>query len=131
MDLPEDREIYTAHAEFCKVIAHPTRLMILSLLERRELSVGEIVESVGLSEANVSQHLRRLRDRHVVDRRKDGRSVIYRLSDPRLVAACDLMRSILIDGLERRGQLGRRVEPGFGEGLESAVRRTVGTEITD
>lgn len=131
MDLPEEREIYTAHAEFCKVIAHPTRLMILSLLEQGEMSVGEIVEVIGLSEANVSQHLRRLRDRHVVERRKEGRSVIYRLSDRRLVAACDLMRSILIDGLERRGQLGRRMDSGFDEGTGPAARQKVVTEITD
>ena len=108
MQLAEDREIFNLHADFCKVIAHPTRLMIIATLGDGELTVGQIVEAIGVPLANISQHLRILRDRNLVHARKEGRSVFYRLQDSRLVGVCQMIRSILLDGLQKRGELARR-----------------------
>jgi len=98
-------EIFRLHAEFCKTLSHPTRLMILALLAKRELSVSEMVEAIGKSMANVSQHLRALRSQHIVRTKKDGQTVYYRIADPRLMDACLLIRSVLLDDLKKRGMV--------------------------
>ena len=103
----QNREIFKLHAEFCKTLAHPTRLMILALLAKKELSVGEISETVGHSMANISQHLRSLKNQHIVKSRKDGQTVYYQLSDVRLVDACQLIREVLLDELKQRGMIAR------------------------
>jgi ArsR family transcriptional regulator len=101
----ETDEIFELHAEFCKVIANSTRLKIVSLLRDGERGVGWLAQSTGLSMANVSQHLRILRDHHVLVTRKEGKAVYYRLRDPRLVEACELTRSILVGGMNARAAL--------------------------
>jgi DNA-binding transcriptional ArsR family regulator len=103
----ETAEIFVLHAEFCKVIANPMRLMLVARLRYGELTVGELVASTGASQANVSQHLRILRDHDIVRTRKQGRSVYYRLRDARLVQVCELTRAILLDGIRQRGALAR------------------------
>jgi ArsR family transcriptional regulator len=103
-------EIFELHAEFCKVIASATRLWIVALLRDGERAVGELASATGSSLANISQHLRILRNHDIVRTRKEGRVVYYRLRDPRLVDACELTRSILLGGMKERGVLGRRSE---------------------
>jgi DNA-binding transcriptional ArsR family regulator len=100
-------ELFELHAEFCKAIASATRLRILELLGEGEQAVGKLAEATRSSLANISQHLRLLRNHDIVRTRKEGRTVYYRLRDPRLVAACQLTRSILLGAMEERGILGR------------------------
>jgi DNA-binding transcriptional ArsR family regulator len=102
-----DKEIFDLHAEFCKMIASPRRLMIIELLAKKELSVGEIAQALGVSHSNVSQHLRVMRSRHVVAARKDGQTVYYRLTHARLPIVCAEIRSILLDGMDMRGKKAR------------------------
>lgn len=90
-------ERYRLHAEICKVLTDPKRLMLIDALRSGERSVGELASAVGSSLANVSQHLAVLRHAGLVDTRRAGTSIHYRLSEPELVAACDI-----IDGLVRR-----------------------------
>jgi DNA-binding transcriptional ArsR family regulator len=103
----ENLEIFALHAEFCKVIANPMRLMLISRLRNGELTVGELVRGTGASLANISQHLRILRDHDIVRTRKEGRSVHYRLRDARLVEVCELTRTILLGGIQERSALVR------------------------
>ncbi len=103
----ENAEIFALHAEFCKVIANPTRLMLISRLRAGELTVGELVRGTGASLANISQHLRILRDHDIVRTRKDGRSVHYKLRDPRLLQVCELTHAILLGGIQQRSALVR------------------------
>ena len=109
MNIVENSEIFALHAEFCKVIANPIRLMLISRLRDGELTVGELVRGTGASPANVSQHLRILRDHNIVRTRKEGRSVHYRLRDARLVKVCELTRTILLGGIQQRSALVRGV----------------------
>jgi len=101
----EDKRIFDLHARICRTLAHPKRLEILSLLRDGELSVGELAERMGLSLANVSQHLAILRDKGVVMTRREGVNVYYRVADSRIIQACDLMREVLFEQLARSGQL--------------------------
>lgn len=107
VDMKDDSNIFQLHADFCKVIAEPKRLKIIALLAEQEMSVSEIAAVLDTSSSNVSQHLRVLRARNVVQTRKDGQTVYYRLMDPRIPKVCAEIRSILLDGMNKRGEIAR------------------------
>ena len=77
-----------------KAMSHPLRLKILCILGDREISVQEIVDSVGTSQSNISQHLAILRDKGVLRTRKDANRVYYRVGDPRTLKLISLMRDV-------------------------------------
>ena len=88
-------ERYRLHAEICKVLTDPKRLMLIDALRPGERSVGELAGAVGSSLANVSQHLAVLRHAGLVETRRAGTSIHYRLSEPELMAACDIIERIV------------------------------------
>ena len=88
-------QLYDYHAEMCKVFSNPKRLELIDSLRDREMSAGELGERLGLAPANLSQHLAMMRERHLLASRKEGNVVYYRIADPRLLEACDLLREIL------------------------------------
>jgi ArsR family transcriptional regulator len=65
-----------------QALAHPTRVAIVEYLDQGELSVNQLCEKVGVEQANASQHLAILRNRHIVQARKAGNQTFYRLRDP-------------------------------------------------
>ena len=77
-----------------KSIAHPLRLKILCVLADGELSVQDIVEMVGTSQSNISQHLAILRDKDVLVTRKDANRVYYRIGDLRILKLVGMMRDV-------------------------------------
>src|ERR1051326_6810452 len=72
-------------SEAMQAMAHPLRLKILCLVGSQELSVLEIVEAVGTSQSNISQHLAVLRDQGILAARKDANKVYYRIGDARVL----------------------------------------------
>lgn len=80
-------------ADVFQALAHPTRIAIIELLGSRELSAGELIEELGMEQANVSQHLAVLRSRQLVANRKAGNQVFYSVRDPILLQVLALMRS--------------------------------------
>jgi len=106
----DDKGLFELHAILCRTLAHPKRLEILSLLRQGELSVGEMADQMGISLANASQHLAVLRDKRVVVTRREGVSVYYQISNPKIVQACDLMREVLFAQLARSGALAERMQ---------------------
>lgn len=81
-------------AQAIKAIAHPLRLKILCVLGDQEISVQEIVEQVGTSQSNISQHLAILRDKGVLATRKDANRVYYRIGDLRTLKLVGMMRDV-------------------------------------
>jgi ArsR family transcriptional regulator len=77
-----------------KAIAHPLRLKILCVLGADELSVQEIVENVGTTQSNISQHLAILRAKGVLTTRKDANRVYYRIGDQRTLKLVGMMRDV-------------------------------------
>ena len=75
-----------------KAMSHPLRLKILCTLADQELSVQEIVDAVGTSQSNISQHLAILRDKGIIGSRKNANRVFYRVSDERILKLIDMMR---------------------------------------
>ena len=77
-----------------KAMSHPLRLKILCTLGDREDSVHDIVEHVGTSQSNISQHLAILRDKGILTSRKDANHVYYRVGDPRTLRLISMMREV-------------------------------------
>ncbi len=77
-----------------KAMSHPLRLKILCTLGDREVSVQDIVEHVGTSQSNISQHLAILRDKGILASRKDANRVYYRVGDPRTLRLISMMREV-------------------------------------
>ena len=95
-------EIYEIHAEFCKAIANPKRLKIISLIGKKKIAVGELAKAMGLSISNISQHLKILKNYEIVKSEKEGHLVYYSLSDTRLIKTCDQIREIISDLYKKR-----------------------------
>ena len=102
-----EEQIYIYHAEMCKVFSHPKRLELINLLRDQEVSAGELRERLGLTPANLSQHLIILREKDVVDTRRDGTTIYYSLANPRIIKAFDIIRRMLLEKLTRTGKLAR------------------------
>jgi ArsR family transcriptional regulator len=77
-----------------KAMSHPLRLKILCTLGEREYSVQDIVEQVGTSQSNISQHLAILRDKGIISSRKDANRVYYRVTDARTLRLISMMREV-------------------------------------
>jgi DNA-binding transcriptional ArsR family regulator len=77
-----------------RAMSHPLRLKILCVLGDKEVSVQDIVEMVGTTQSNISQHLAILREKDVLRTRKDANRVYYRVSDPRTLKLIGLMREV-------------------------------------
>jgi len=107
----QDPELFHLHANLCKVLANPKRLAIIALVSQREMSVGEIAEAIDASLATTSQHLRVLREQNVVFSRKEGQTVFYWLSDVRLMQACSIIRTVLLDIMKSTGKRAEELDP--------------------
>lgn len=95
-------EINTLHASFCKGLADPNRLFLLYTLYEKPCTVNELADKLGLPQPTVSRHLRVLRERNMVIDTRQGQSVMYKLTDERIVQALDLLRSVMADQYKRR-----------------------------
>lgn len=81
-------------ARSLKAMSHPLRLKILCTLGDREISVQDIVEHVGTSQSNISQHLAILRDKGILASRKVANRVFYRVGDARTLRLISMMREV-------------------------------------
>lgn len=77
-----------------KAMSHPLRLKILCTLGDQEVSVQDIVERVGTSQSNISQHLAILRDKGILSSRKDANRVFYKVVDSRTLQLIGMMRNV-------------------------------------
>jgi DNA-binding transcriptional ArsR family regulator len=99
-------DIYGLQASLLKTIASPRRLELIHLLgESGPLEVRKMAEHFGTPQPAISQHLAALRSAGLVEAVRDGREVRYQLADPEIVAACGLMRQVLIRRIARLGDL--------------------------
>ncbi len=105
-----NQDIFRLHADLCRTLANPKRLMILAMLGVREMGVGEMAESMGISLANVSQLLSGLKSQGIVVARKEAQKVYYSLADERILTACNLIRSVLLDRMKKRGMIAQEID---------------------
>lgn len=100
-----EKALCAQHAEMCQVFSHPTRLEILCLLREGEHSVGELAQALGLGMGNLSQHLAMMRERRILESRKEANQVFYRVANAKLLKAFDLLREILLEQIEEQSRL--------------------------
>jgi len=91
------KQIFKLHADIYKALASEKRLEIIQLLRNEELTVTDIQKMLGLPQANVSQHLQVLREHKVVETKRTGQHIYYKLSHPNVIKSIDLIRSLLIN----------------------------------
>lgn len=91
--IDKDEDILEASLSI-KAMAHPLRLKILCVIAANELTVQTIVDYIGSSQSNISQHLAILRGQGVLASRKDANRVFYRINDPRTLRLVGLMRDV-------------------------------------
>ena len=89
----QQKDVETASRSL-KAMSHPLRLMILCKLGEDEFSVQDIVDNVGTSQSNISQHLAILRDKGILSARKDANKVFYKVSDFKTLKLIDMMREV-------------------------------------
>ena len=89
----QQKDVETASRSL-KAMSHPLRLMILCKLGEDEFSVQDIVENVGTSQSNISQHLAILRDKGILSARKDANKVFYKVTDFKTLKLIDMMREV-------------------------------------
>ncbi len=95
-----------------QALGHPTRVAIVEFLSRGEMSVGQLCEKVGVEQANASQHLAVLRNKHIVETRKEGNQIFYRLRDPLLGEALDKMREYFFAHMTKATEMLREEKKG-------------------
>jgi ArsR family transcriptional regulator len=107
-------EIDVIQSTLLRALASPQRLRILHLLGERPREVNELVRDLDLCQATVSQHLASMRGVGLVEAARDGRSVRYQLTDPEILAACALMRGVIVRRLSALGSLAAAASEGIG-----------------
>jgi len=111
----DSARLWELQADICQTMANPKRLQILNLLKWGELSVGAMVQSLGLPKANLSQHLSLMRQKGILATRRQGTTIYYHLAIPHITEACEIMRVVLRQVLSFRESLSRNIralEPG-------------------
>ncbi|MEW5992269.1 MAG: metalloregulator ArsR/SmtB family transcription factor [Chloroflexota bacterium] len=98
-------EIDVIQTSLLRALASPHRLRVIHLLGERPREVHELADELGLAQATVSQHLGAMRAVGLVEAVRDGRSVRYGLADPQILAACSLMREVIVRRLSALGSI--------------------------
>ena len=126
-------QLYGQFARLGKALASPHRLELLDLLAQSERTVESLASEVGASAANASQHLQALRRAGLVETRKDGLFVYYRIADPSVLLLCAALRTV---AEKQYADLDRIVRDQFGDRsgsepvqLEELLRRARTGEV--
>ena len=99
------QEITQLHADICSGLADPRRILILYALHEKPSNVSDLAQAVGISQPAASRHLNVLRERGMVSAQRDGQSMVYTLTDLRVIWALDLLRAVLADKLRSQAAL--------------------------
>lgn len=105
MDFPQIEELELLHANICQALGDPKRIQILYALHGEPRYVSALADDLGMPQPTVSRHLQVLRQRSLVVTARDGQTVVYSLSDPRIIEVLDVMRQIMRDALERQANV--------------------------
>jgi len=98
-------QIYELHADICKIFSNAKRLEIINAMKDKEISASELIDKIGLSKANLSQHMSVLRSKGVILTRREGVNIYYRIANPKIIQACHLMREVLLEQFQEKGKM--------------------------
>jgi ArsR family transcriptional regulator len=97
--------IYELHADLCKIFSNAKRLEIINTIKDKEMAASELIERIGLSKANLSQHMSVLKSKGVILTRREGVNIYYRIANPKIIQACHLIREVLLEQLQEKGKM--------------------------
>ncbi|MBF6621032.1 MAG: winged helix-turn-helix transcriptional regulator [Patulibacter sp.] len=97
--------IYRLKADFFRLLGHPARVRILELLRTGERTVGDLQGALGLDSSGTSQHLTAMRRQGLLESRRAGTSVFYRVKDPRIFQLLEIAKQVLTAHLEESRDL--------------------------
>ncbi len=103
--MKQNKTLFELQAEVCKTLASPKRLEIINTLKTGERTVTELVNILGVSKANVSQHLALMRHKGILSSRREGVNIFYRVANPKVIEACTLMRDVLTEQMKEKSKL--------------------------
>jgi DNA-binding transcriptional ArsR family regulator len=113
--LDPSEPIYRLKADFFRLLGHPARVRILELLQAGERTVGDLQAALGLDSSGTSQHLTAMRRQGLLESRRSGTNVFYRVRDPRIFQLLAIARQLLTSQLEEaRDLLGNLAATGAG-----------------
>ena len=87
----ENQSLVEEQAQIHHILSNSWRILILRALETQEKSVGEIADTIGATLQNTSQHLRLMKDKGMLESRREGQTIYYRITDSELGTKCKLM----------------------------------------
>ena len=99
------QKIFQMQCEICKSLGHPIRLQIVDRLNQGETPASDLITAMEISKGSLSKHMSLLQHGGIVESRREGRKIIYRLTDPEIHKACAIMRSILYRRLKQGEKL--------------------------
>lgn len=109
------RSIRRVEADFFRTLGHPARVRVVELLRDGEMTVGDIQTALGIDSSGTSQHLAAMRRQGILEARKEGTSVYYRVRDPRVFQLLESARQVIGSHLEEAsallGELGAAASP--------------------
>lgn len=105
MNVPQMQELDLLHANICQALGDPKRIQILYALHGEPRYVSALADDLGMPQPTVSRHLQVLRQRALVQTERDGQTVVYSLTDSRIIEILNVMRQILRDALDRQANV--------------------------
>jgi DNA-binding transcriptional ArsR family regulator len=109
------RSLRRVEADFFRTLGHPVRVRVVELLRDGEMTVGDIQAELGIDSSGTSQHLAAMRRQGILEARKEGTSVHYRVRDPRIFQLLESARQVIGSHLEEAsallGELGSAGSP--------------------
>ena len=97
--------IYQLQADVCKALSHSFRIEIIDILQDKEMGFGEIVDTTSIAKSSLSQHLSIMVDKGILIQRKEGLNSFFKVSTYKVSKACQLMREVLIERLEKSTEI--------------------------
>jgi DNA-binding transcriptional ArsR family regulator len=97
-----NKDQFKQQAEFCKFMANPKRLEILYLLKDNEMCVEDIAQNMEINIPNVSQHLSVMKKKGIVEVRRDGVKMYYKISNKKIIQACLIMKELMTEQMSKK-----------------------------
>jgi len=97
--------IYELHADLCKIFSNAKRVEIIDSLKDKEMSASELIARIGLNKANLSQHMSVLKLKGVILARREGVNIYYRIANPKILQACQLIREVLFEQFQEKRKI--------------------------
>lgn len=99
------KEIFKLQSQLCQAMGHAARLEIVYILRDGPQHASDLINAMGLGQANLSRHLAVLRNIGLITVERQGHENIYQLANPKIVVICDLMRQVLAEQITHQAEV--------------------------